>query len=196
IIYDPISSEFTFKEKQFNDKCPTILQVGTGENKNLENVIKAIKDIPCKLEIIGKLSSAQENLLNNSKINYINSFNLTDEQVRNKYIDSDIVVFASTYEGFGLPIIEAQATGRVVITSNIAPMNEVSGKGACLINPYDVDSIKNAVLKICHDSSYRNSLIEFGKKNVVRFSPQKIAKDYLKVYDEVLNENKEVYHNK
>ena len=54
-----------------------------------------------------------------------------------RYAAADIIIFPSLYEGFGLPILEGQKAGRAVLTSNIPPMTEVAGGGACLVDPYD-----------------------------------------------------------
>jgi glycosyltransferase involved in cell wall biosynthesis len=188
VVYCPLTSEFKYVEKTFNSDCPVILQIGTGSNKNLERVIEAIVRINCTLDIVGNLSSVQHELLTKNKISFTNSYNLSNEQVIEKYINSDIVIFVSTYEGFGLPIIEAQATGRPVITSNLPPMNEVAGDSACLVDPYDVNSISNAVQKLCIDMDYRNNLISKGIENIKRFSIEKISSDYIEIYKELGNE--------
>ena len=94
-------------------------------------------------------------------------------------------MFASTYEGFGVPIIEAQAMGRVVITSNIEPMNKVAGNGAIIVDPYDVNSIKEAVLRIIDNVELRNDIILKGLKNASKYSSESIASKYLKLYKKV-----------
>jgi glycosyltransferase involved in cell wall biosynthesis len=101
------------------------------------------------------------------------------------YAQADMVLFASTYEGFGLPIIEAQATGRPVVTSRVTAMPEVAGEGACLVDPYDVSSIRNGVLRVLDDGSYRDSLVHLGFENVRRFEPSLIASQYARLYEEV-----------
>jgi len=97
-----------------------------------------------------------------------------------------MLVFASTYEGFGLPIVEAQATGRPVVTSNILSMPEVAGGAACLVDPFNVASIREGIAKVIQDSSYREYLVRLGFENVKRFQPENIAKNYLDIYTNIL----------
>ena len=70
-----------------------------------------------------------------------------------------MLTFVSTYEGFGLPILESQATGRPVVTSNVSSMPEVAGDAACLVNPYDADSIREGILRVINDDAYRKDLM-------------------------------------
>ncbi len=78
------------------------------------------------------------------------------------YHRADIVSLVSTYEGFGMPIIEGQAIGRAVIAGNVASMPEIAGDGACLVDPYDVPAIRTGILRIINDPEYRESLIARG----------------------------------
>lgn len=113
--------------RTFNRQKPTILQVGTRSNKNLERLASALVGQPCFLHIIGPLTEQQGSLLNHFHIDYKNQADINDEQMHLAYIESDLVVFVSLAEGFGMPIIEANAIGRPVVTSRIAPMCDVSG---------------------------------------------------------------------
>jgi glycosyltransferase involved in cell wall biosynthesis len=106
--------------------------------------------------------------------------------MRQAYIDCDLLAFASTYEGFGLPILEAQLTGRPVLTSNLSPMKEVAGTGAVLVDPYDLQSIRLGLLKIIQDSELRGRIVEAGFENVQRFNPDAVAKKYTALYEELM----------
>ena len=106
--------------------------------------------------------------------------------MRTQYQLADIIVLPSTYEGFGMPILEAQAVGRPVLTSNISSMPEVAGDAACLVNPYDVNEIRAGINKIISDDNYRESLIQKGFENIKRYNPERIATDYYELYQRVI----------
>ncbi len=185
VVHDCISPAFRPVPYIFNRQKPVILQVGTRENKNLLRVAQALSDIPCHLNIVGPLSEKQIQVLQDCKIEYSNAENLSDEEMLIRFSNCDLVVFASTYEGFGLPIIEANATGRPVVTSNILSMPEVSGDAACLVDPFDVQSIRSGITRVIKNEDYREQLIENGFRNVKRFKPETIAAQYVTLYREL-----------
>lgn len=180
-----ISCAFIRNDKIFNNKKPRILQIGTAKNKNLPRLISALQGISCHLEIIGMLPPDIAIELKRNGIEYSNSYGLTENQVVEKYNACDLVAFVSTYEGFGMPILEANAVGRPVITSNLLSMPEVAGDAACIVDPHEISSIRNGILKILYDSSYRELLIENGFRNIDRFSANEVAKQYLEIYREL-----------
>ena len=107
---------------------------------------------------------------------------LTDEELVEAYRRCDMVVFASLYEGFGLPILEAQATGRPVITSNFGAMKEAAGDGALLVDPYSVEEIREAVLRVKNEPGLREELIAKGRENAERFRAEAVAARYGELY--------------
>lgn len=185
VIPNPIGEGFKFSPYEFNTKRPVVLCIGTKANKNLERIIEAINNLDCKLLIIGYLTSSQLKLLKSYNIKYSNVFNLTQEEIIKAYQDSDMLCFPSTYEGFGMPIIEAQATGRPVITSNFGAMLEVAKDSACLVDSYNTNEIRKAIQKIISDDSYRNDLIKKGLNNIQRFQLKAIVNQYITIYREL-----------
>ena len=182
VIPNAVDPIFTHTPKEFNSAKPTILHIGTGWNKNLQKVVHALKGIPCHLRIIGKLSKKQEDILKRSTLEYSNATKLSDAQIQQEYVHCDMVSFPSVYEGFGMPIIEGQATGRAVLTSKIEPLMEVSGDAVTYVNPEDTDSIREGFKRLITENTYRESIINKGLENVKRFQVKKIAEAYIEVY--------------
>jgi glycosyltransferase involved in cell wall biosynthesis len=172
--------------RAFNAAKPAILQVGTMENKNIPNLARALKGIDCELRIIGRLAPHQTAALEENCIHYTADHDLSEEELRERYQAADVVAFCSTYEGFGLPILEAQAMRKPVITSNLSPMIETSGGAACLVDPFDPASIRSGLRKIIDDEDYRVGLIQKGQKNIERFAPEAVAEQYEQLYRRVL----------
>src|SRR5690606_28340156 len=100
---------------------------GTGWNKNLERLVEALQGLRCRLEIIGPLSGAQRDALVAAGIEFVALGRVDDSALVDAYRRCDLLVFASLFEGFGLPVVEAQATGRPVIASRRGSLGEVAG---------------------------------------------------------------------
>lgn len=189
LVENPLRDFGGTEKKTFDEKCPTILQIGTSPNKNLSNLIKALNGVSCKLKVIGKLDENLTEELKQNEIVFSNKFDLSDEEMEREYCQADMVAFCSNYEGFGLPIIEAQAMRTPVITSDLSPMREVSGFGAFLAKPSDAENIREGILKIIENPKYREEIIKKGIENVKRFDAKKIAAQYENLYREILSEN-------
>ncbi|KKQ43900.1 MAG: hypothetical protein US61_C0001G0013 [Parcubacteria group bacterium GW2011_GWE2_37_8] len=106
---------------------------------------------------------------------------ISEEKKENLFVSADIFLFPSLYEGFGFPILEAQAFGVPVITSCISSMPEVSGEGAILVNPHKPEEIKDAIIRILIDESLRKNLIVKGRENLKIFSWQNCARETLRI---------------
>ncbi len=95
--------------------------------------------------------------------------------------NAEVLVFPSFYEGFGMPILEAQSVGTPVITSKGSSMEEITDKTALLVDPNKPEKIVEAMYKIINDKKLRKNLIEQGHKNVKKFSWQKCAERTTKI---------------
>lgn len=91
------------------------------------------------------------------------------------YACAEAFVYPSVYEGFGLPPLEAMASGTPVVAGNVASLPEVVGEAGLLVDPYDVDEIGAALLSLLKDSALRERLSEQGRARARMFSWQRTA---------------------
>ncbi len=188
VIPNAISEKFQYHPKTFERNCPRILHIGTAPNKNLPRLIEAISDLPIELVVIGKLDDEQKLALERQQVRFTNLMSLSHEEVIQEYRKADIVCYASLYEGFGLPILEAQATGRPVLTSNRCSMPDVAGGAAILVEPESVESIRSGILKLIEDGQLREKLVSLGLENVKRFRLDTMSRRYAELYDILMRE--------
>jgi glycosyltransferase involved in cell wall biosynthesis len=181
-FYNPV---YTCCPKPFDAEMPTLLHVGTTPHKNLSRLIEAVEGLHCRLIIVGTLSAQEQAALINRQIVYEQYDQVNQKQLIALYIQCDIVAFVSLYEGFGLPVLEAQAVGRPVLTSAISPMTDVGGAGACYVNPTDSKAIRAGVLRIWHDETYRTGLIDAGLLNAQQYTISAVAPQYMALYSSI-----------
>lgn len=186
VIPVAISEKFQFSPKDFPTQTPRLLQIGTAPNKNIPRLLEAIEGLDVELCIIGKLSPETLAKLESLRIRYRNLYNISEDEMVEEYRQADVVCFASLYEGFGMPILEAQATGRPVVTSERCSMPEVAGKGAVFVDPESIESIRSGIVSLLTSGQLRADLQQKGLENVLRFAPQHIAQRYADVYRLVL----------
>lgn len=180
----PIALSSIFKPRPFKpfSSIPRILMIGSAPNKNILRCLEALRNIPCEIHMVAKQEDEYIKALDQTGYPYYYESGLNQEQMSAKYQQMDILLFASTYEGFGMPIIEAQAIGLPVVTSNISSMPEVAGDGAQLVDPFDIMDIKNGILKLINDPAHREALVNMGFENIKRFNPVAISEQYAAIY--------------
>lgn len=167
-----ILSKYNIESKKY------ILSVATlNKRKNIPMLIDAYSqlDSDIKLVLVGKASSESFNCNNQ---NIIFTGYLSDDELKVLYKHAFLYVFPSVYEGFGIPIIDAQAFGIPVICSNIPVFKEIAGKGAefCELNILDlVKKIKT----LLEDNYKENLLIQNGYNNIQKFLSSQIKKQVI-----------------
>ncbi|NOZ62198.1 MAG: glycosyltransferase family 4 protein [Calditrichaeota bacterium] len=164
-------------------------------HKNLPRIIEAFQKFQQKnrdysLVIIGKsYAQYKEDLKTIERLklgkNVVVLNYVKDEFMPVLFQAAEAFVFASLYEGFGIPVLEAMASETPVITSNISATNEISGDAAIKVNPYNAKNIADAMNRITKDESLRKNLVERGKKRVKQFSWEKTAQQTLLLYEEI-----------
>ncbi len=158
------------------------------ERKNIIGIIEAFEilkrkyKISQKLILIGKFGFGGEKIKNKIdsseyKSDIILTGYVSDEDKFYLMANADVFLFPTFYEGFGLPILEAQSVGMPVVTSNVSSMPEVAGNSAVLVDPKNTNEIAEAVYKLISNESYKNDIIEKGYNNIKRFSWEKCARE-------------------
>lgn len=140
---------------------------GVGERRNLAIIRQACKDY--NLVISGQTLPW-----------------LDLEELELLYQSASVLVYASIYEGFGIPILDAFLSGLPVITSNVSSMPEVGGDAALYVDPQSLEDIRQKVKLVMNDSNLRKEMIEKGYKQVSKFSWKKCAQQTADVYRELV----------
>lgn len=158
-----------------------ILFVGnTNPRKNLERTIQAFDlfkeqtNLPHQLVIAGEQGwkfdreKALEDIRHQDAVRFIGF--VSDEDMPALYSAAALFLFPTLYEGFGIPVLEAQACGVPVVTSNCSSLPEVAGNGAEYVDPYDVESICVGIRRVLEGPDLARELVERGYFNAKRFS--------------------------
>lgn len=176
--------------KKYDVNKPFIFYSGSiSPRKNISRILEAYKnintDLKYELIITGLKKWSHEeietelNKKSNKKIKLLGY--VSEEELIHLYNSAELYLYPSLYEGFGLPILEAQACGCPVITSNLTSMPEVAGEGAILVDPYNTKQIEKAIVDILSNKELKNELINKGFNNIKRFS-------WKKTTDKIINE--------
>lgn len=178
---DPLE-DFTVLKKFQLEPQRYLFYVGSlNPRKNIHGMIAAFNQF-CKTQPEGKwelvlAGNHHHNLakLNRSipQVKFLGP--ISNEQKVVLIRNSALMLFPSLYEGFGLPVLEAQFLGRPVITSNTTSLPEVSGAGAILVDPTDQAAIAKAISRVIHQEIDLPTLIKQGYENLARFSWSKSA---------------------
>ena len=176
-------------DTQASSLMPYFIFVGTVQpRKNLERIIKAFALYlrgEIKLVIVGSKGWLSDEIYKlPKKLGIEDSVKflgyVSDGDLPKLYSQAQALVFPSLFEGFGLPILEAQACGCPVLTSKISSMPEVGGKGVVYVDPYSVDDIIRGMKEV---SKNREKVVKAGFGNIKRFSWEKCARETLKVLE-------------
>jgi len=158
-----------------------ILYLGSDHpRKNIDGIIEAFEFIKEKYKIPHKLILA--GMQQDGKWQDIIFMKYVDENKKWELLkNAEVFVFPSFYEGFGMPVLEAQKMGVPVVASNTGALPEILGDSALLVNPNNSDEISEAIYKALSDEYLSNELVRKGYENVKRFSWPNCADETLKI---------------
>ncbi len=176
---EPAALTRTFRT--FNIHPPYLFYCGSlSPRKNMLRTLKAFseikEEIPHHVYLSGGQSWHDESVKTyisdvlKDRVHFLGA--ITDEELIHMYQGADLFLYPSLYEGFGLPILEAQACGVPVLTSAYGACAEVAGQGAELVDPADQASIKAGILAVVQSSGRQQELKVLGQENLKRFSWQ------------------------
>ncbi len=180
--------------KKYKLPVPFILNVGTLETrKNALLILKALTDLPSEISVvlIGKQTSYQqvldqyihENGLA-SRVHFIRELDFSDLPAI--YQQTEVFVYPSRFEGFGIPIIEAIHSQVPVIAATGSCLEEAGGPDGVYVDPDDAGAVADQIIKFRSDSDYRKEKIQKALKHVEQFEPARIAEEVMGVYQEVV----------
>jgi glycosyltransferase involved in cell wall biosynthesis len=109
-----------------------------------------------------------------------------DETLAVLYRLASVFAFPSLYEGFGLPVLEAMASGTPVVTSNVSSLPEVAGDAAVLVDPYDVEAIASGLERVLSDPALASELSRRGLRRAREFSWERSVVRTHDIYREVV----------
>ena len=169
-----------------------ILNVGTiEERKNLLNIVKAINGTNIPLVVIGKktkyFSKVKKFLVKNKLENQVQFLeNVSMEELAAIYKLTDLFVYPSLFEGFGIPVIESLFSKTPVITSNLSCLPEAGGKESVYINPNNFEDLKAKITFLWQNESERKRRAEKGFDFVQKFNDENIATNLMDAYRSIL----------
>ncbi len=169
-----------------------ILYVGSHNvHKNLKGTISAYVHSGVKIPLVLALSWEETSVYCSSELKpdgVICIGPVSDRDLPYLYKGADLFLFMSFIEGFGMPVVEAFASGVPVITSNVTSLPEVSRGCAVEVDPSDVNAMAGAIKLVMSDDVLKKRNIELGKERAQEFTVQKMAQRVLAVYDEILHQ--------
>ncbi|MCX7910148.1 MAG: glycosyltransferase family 4 protein [Endomicrobia bacterium] len=182
-------------KKRYNIDSKYLLYVGNSKpHKNLYRLIEAYKLLPDSIRnnyYLLLVGVKRKDLISTFKVlpSWLNIIEfLPDDELVSLYSGAEVFVFPSLYEGFGLPPLEAMACGCPVVASNISTTLEILQDAALYFNPYDINEIKESILKVLLSEKLRKELVELGFRQVKKFNLEEIGKKYIEIFNLVINE--------
>lgn len=171
---------------------PYVLYVGNAyPHKNLDRLILAFKELSNRHSGLSLVLAGKEDYFYKRLKEYADSSNvpkvifpghIKERFLSTVYREAKLYVFPSLYEGFGLPPLEAMVRSTPVASSNASCLPEILGEAAHYFDPRGISGIAESMEKVLTDNALRKKLTEAGKKQIQKYSWEKMAKETLAIY--------------
>jgi glycosyltransferase involved in cell wall biosynthesis len=193
VIYNGIDEAFLDPDPGTRFDLPEnyILYVGAmNPRKNIDHLIRSFRafktrwDHPHQLVLIGPGNKGVYKKFDIDALeeSIVTPGFLPQSELKYAYQNSDLFVYPSLYEGFGLPPLEAMACGAPVIASNTSSLPEILDSSAVLVDPHDVDELSGKMHELLTDDTLRESLIRRGKERSRRFTWERAAEELIESF--------------
>ena len=199
VVYQPVNPIYyrpleDIKASGESGKSPYMLYVGTvNSRKNLLGIVKAMelmpKDLQIPLKVVGGGGSYKQMVreyITKHRMEHLFEWTETmnNAELQGLYAHAQLMVYPSFYEGFGLPVVEAQLCGCPVVTSNVSSLPEAGGPYALQADPNSPEDICNQMVKLLTDEDFRQAQIKGGRQYAMQtFHPSVLAKRLMSIYN-------------
>ena len=156
------------------------------------SLIRSNKQINHRLVLVGKDEWLEKDLFDEiRKTEYFGDViilkDVKEDELIKLYNNAEMLVYPSLYEGFGLPLLEAMASGTPIAASYSSSIPEVVGEAAVYFDPLSVNEMAQKMFELIESEELRGKLIEAGLKRVAFFTWERTAQETINAYREVLN---------
>lgn len=186
VIYNGVDKRFhRLKDAEYKDY---FLFVGNRSGyKNFSAVIGPISECGFELKIVGPaLTQEEKELMESNKLRYTYCGRVSDEELNMLYNEAFCFIYPSLYEGFGLPVLEAQMAGCPVLAVNTSSLPEIIGDRNLLLDSVTSDTLREKI-PLLRDPQSRKGIIENGLANAARFSWDRMTEEYLMLYQSAID---------
>lgn len=185
VIYNGVDARFSrLPDARMEDY---VLYVGKRDRyKNFSSIVKPLAELGYKLKIVGVPLTAEERTkMESCGLRYDYEGKVSDERLNRLYNNAICLLYPSLYEGFGLPVLEAQMAGCPVIAFNASSIPEVIGSSDLLLDDITTETLREK-LDLVTNPARREDIVREGIENTRRFSWDRMADEYMRLYDSIL----------